>query len=85
MNQVPCAKCEKPVDFVIDQPRMINLPTVSMVVIEHAGKTVCPHCLSELVLAAAALQGIAFKSLAVPPQQQSNIIVPPGAGFVKPS
>lgn len=82
MNQqlahIPCQKCQKPVAVKLHAPKVLNFENVSLVVVEHAGQSVCP-CGATVVPFIAQLGTIGLIAAEVPPDQQSDIIIPPGS------
>jgi hypothetical protein len=77
-GQMQCGKCGVPVDVMIGEPKILNLDTTTVIVVEHSGQTLCPGCSTCVRPAIAACAGFAMTMAPVPPQQQTKIIIPGG-------
>jgi hypothetical protein len=79
MTEVPlqCSKCQQPVTINASiPPRIMNLQTCSIVVLEHDGQIVCPHCNAVLIPVVGQVGQIGMLLPEVPPDKQKQIIVP---------
>jgi len=77
---IPCLKCSSPVEVDIGKMEVINMETVSMIVIPHSGPTICPSCLENVNPAIRALQGLLLVANPIPREQQKSMIVTPSNG-----
>jgi len=61
---IPCPICRKPLKFVFQEAQHVNLPTVSMVIMEHTTAT-CPGCARVFmpVMSAPALSCVGLREL----------------------
>ena len=74
---VPCGKCGTPVDIKFTgAPAVINMPNVSIVILEHLKDEICPGCLTKLVLGVQSVGGMVVMTIPLP--EEKTIIVPPG-------
>jgi uncharacterized protein (UPF0212 family) len=74
---VPCAACNAAVEIDISEnQRIINLETVSMLVIEHQGQLMCPGCGNVVMPVLKAIAGLMFQAMPVPPEQQNKLVLP---------
>lgn len=71
-----CA-CGSPVFAEIGRPEIVNLPGVTMLVVEHPGTFKCPACGKELVVAVGTVQNLGLMTVPAP-QPESKIIKPNG-------
>lgn len=78
MMKIACAKCGAAVEVAINpQHRIINMETVSFMIIEHSAHTTCPGCLSKVIPVVRGIQGVVLTAEPVAePKQRSSIIVP---------
>jgi hypothetical protein len=76
---IACGKCGAAVEVVLNpQHRIINMETVSFMIIEHSAHTVCSGCLSKVLPIMRGAQGVLFVAAPVtePQPERSSIIVP---------
>ena len=75
--KIMCVGCKQPVDVPdLGQPRIINTPVVSMLLIEHPEQVLCPTCKVPVV---AMLTGAQMQIVAapVPVKEQAPVILAP--------
>jgi hypothetical protein len=76
--QVPCRQCKKPVGVEIEEPKIINMLSCSVILIEHPKQSVC-FCGLTVVPSLAQIGGMAFVAVPVPSDAvESHIIQPSG-------
>lgn len=73
---IPCASCGSPVEVEMAQPRLMNMETCALMVIEHGTQFTCPSCGTTVTPAVKEVQGIQIVAVPVPKAQQ-QLIVPP--------
>lgn len=84
MITLPCVQCGSGVEFPdMEQPQIMNLVSVSMVVIPHTVKMRCPTCGVETSPFLKDVQGLAL--VAVPLKQPSALVVPDTSKIILPS
>ena len=75
--KVVCSICKQPIEIADAMPpQIVNKASVSLVIVEHPGQTLCPNC-NVMVTAAVAQAQIAVIAVAVPTQAQQPIILAP--------
>ena len=76
---VMCAGCKQSIELPdLPQSQIMNLPGVSILVVEHSAQTMCPNCLQPVVPAIAGAN-LALVGAVVPvPEQKSVILAPNG-------
>jgi hypothetical protein len=75
--EIMCGACKLPVTIPdLEQPKIINLPGTSVLILEHSEQTLCPKCLVPIT-AGIAMAQLALVGFPVPPKQQKNLIVVP--------
>jgi hypothetical protein len=75
--QVPCLGCKQPVEIrQPSAPRIVNMPSVSMIVLEHPEQGFCPGCGVPVTAQISQLGGLALVAAPVPPSEQTLIVVP---------
>lgn len=57
-------------DFLVAQPRTMNMESVSMVVIEHPEPKLCPKCGMTMTVGVTQIQGMALGTFQVEPRQK---------------
>lgn len=77
--QVICAKCNQPTDARIQlrPPQTINLPAVSVVIMEHPEQFACDKC-GAILVPGIAKANLVLVSVAVPKPAEKPVIVIPG-------
>jgi hypothetical protein len=77
--QVMCSGCKQPIELdPPSAPQIMNLPTVSMIVVEHAEQGFCPNCNTAVTAQITGLGGMLLVAAPVPPAAQKRLIVVPG-------
>lgn len=75
---LPCGACQKMVHVMVSaQPKLLNMDSVSIIMIEHSTQVLC-QCGATLQVAIAAVPNMLLSLVPVAPQQQQQIIIPPG-------
>jgi hypothetical protein len=75
--KIMCAGCHQPIDTPdLGQPQIMNLPTASILVVEHSTQVMCPNCKVPVVAAIAAAQ-LALVGALIPAAEQKSIILAP--------
>jgi hypothetical protein len=79
---LPCPACNAQVVFTVEQPVPVNLPVVSMLVVQHETMKLCAGCMNTLLLTLRGLtpQGLAFAAAVVQKKEKSLITLPGGRG-----
>lgn len=74
--QAICQKCQNVIDVPdLPEPQIVNLPGLSMVIVEHTLRGVCPHCALQVV---AGICGVAkLAVMAIPLEEEPGKIVKP--------
>lgn len=76
---LPCGGCGVAVTVLMStEPRIINLESISIVLVEHAGRVECPACHSELIPAIAAAPNMLVRLLKVEKKEPNRIVLPGG-------
>lgn len=79
--KLPCGACGKLLDVKLNpKPKIVNLESVSMVVIEHTGQLACP-CGATLMPVVMTVGTVGVHLQPVQPQAQ-KLIVEPGIGEI---
>ena len=86
--KVVCQGCQGEIEFPEPQnPRIINLPAVSMIVLEHPHRFICPECGVAITHGLSGGEALAIIAIPLPQDQQprtvSPILAPSGLNIVK--
>lgn len=75
---IPCPGCQKPVKVTVSASNVFNLETVSSLMIEHSGETLC-GCGMVFVpaIGLSPQQQVVFTILPVPPERRKKMVLPP--------
>lgn len=75
---LPCGQCGQPVVIRVAQhPKLVNLESVSIIVVEHQTQLLC-SCGAVLQIAIPGLPDLPLTLVVVPPDKQASVIVPVG-------
>ncbi len=78
-TKLPCGVCGELLEVQLQpKPRIVNLETISLIMVEHSAQVGC-KCGATLLPVIMAVGTVGIHLAPVQPQQQS-LIVPPGVG-----
>lgn len=77
MNIV-CSGCGESVKMKdVEQPRLVNLLNVSMIVLHHDQTAYCQNCRAEVGVVISGIEGLTLNAARLPNQVEPKIIAPP--------
>jgi hypothetical protein len=75
--QVVCLGCKESVELPdVRQPQIVNMPSVSILVLEHPQQGMCPRCLTPITATMMGAQ-LALAAAPVPAEVQQSIVLAP--------
>lgn len=73
--QMPCGVCGKPVEVEMAQPKILNMESVTVVIIEHSSQTMC-GCGAIVRPVVGGIPGLAVACAPVPQAERKLVVVP---------
>jgi hypothetical protein len=75
--QVACQACGQPVTIEVSpNHRIVNMATVSILIVEHSSQTLCPSCRAVVMPVMRGVAGVLLEAKVVPAQEQQSVIIP---------
>lgn len=90
MAALVCNACNNAMEVDVSNPRIMYAPHTILIVIEHKGEMICPHCQTVVMPAVVALPGMGFAMVPKPSPPQNKVIpvaapgVPGGGKLITP-
>jgi len=72
----PCNVCKQQVPLEVSNPKIINLRNSAVLIFEHEGPKVCPHCGTNIVPIVGGVAGLAMGFGVTPPEREKSLIIP---------
>jgi hypothetical protein len=77
LMQAICRGCQKVIDVPdLPEPQIVNLPNMSMVIVEHTRRGVCPHCALQVSAGICGVAKLAVMAIPMQEEPDKKVIVP---------
>lgn len=82
--QAICQGCQKIIEIQdLAEPTVVNLTNMSMVIVEHTRRSLCPHCLCQVTAGICGVNNLSIMAVPIPAEADKPVIVAPNGQLPK--